>query len=47
MLCTIQKQTHLKNSQLQDIAIFNGHDSTRLEEWLMELETAVNLTNES
>ena len=31
-LCTIQKQTNLTNSLLQDIAIFNELDSTKLEE---------------
>ena len=46
-LCTTQKQTNLTNSLLQDIAIFNEHDSTKLEEWLMDIETTENLTNES
>ena len=41
------KQTNLTNSVLQDIAIFNGHDSTTLEEWLMDIETAADLTSES
>ena len=41
------KQTHLTNSLLQDIAIFNKHDSTKLEEWLTDIETAVDLTNEN
>ena len=42
-----QKQTNLTNSLLQDIAIFNNHDSTKLEEWLTDIETAVDLTSES
>ena len=46
-LCTTQKQSNLTNSLLQDIAIFNGHDSTKLEEWLIGIETAADLTNES
>ena len=46
-LCTTQKQTNLTNSLLQDIVIFNGHNSTKLKEWLMDLETAANITNES
>ena len=46
-LYTTQKQTNLANSLLQDKAIFNGHDSTKLEDWLMNLETAADLTNES
>ena len=46
-LCTTQKQTNLKNSLLQDTAVFNEHDSTKLEEWLTDIETAADLTNES
>ena len=30
-LCTAQKQSNLTNSLLQDIAVFNEHDSTKLE----------------
>ena len=45
-ICTTQKQTNLTNSLLQDIAIFNEHNVTKLEEWLMNIETAY-LTNES
>ena len=43
----MHKQTRLTNSLLPDIAIFNQHDSTKLEEWLMDIETAADLTNES
>ena len=46
ILCTTQKQTNLTNSLLQDTAIFNAHHPTNLEEWLMDLETATDLTNE-
>ena len=46
-LYTIQKQTNLINSLLQDIAAFNEQDSTKLEDWLMDIETAVHLTNKS
>ena len=45
--CTTQKQTNKTNSLLQDIAVFNEHDSTKLEDWLMDIETAADLTNES
>ena len=45
-LCNTQKQTNLTNSLLQDLTIFSGHDSTKLEYWLMDLETADDLTNE-
>ena len=46
-LCAMQKQTHLINSLLQDNAIFNEHNSTKLEEWLMDIEKAADLTSES
>ena len=46
-LCTTQKQTNLTNSLLQDIAVFNEYDSTKLEDSLMDIETATDLTNES
>ena len=43
-LCTMQKQTNLTYSLLQDIAVFKEHDSTEL---LTDVETAWDLTNES
>ena len=43
-LCTTQKLTNLTNSLLQDKAVFNEYDSTKLEDWLMDIETAVDLT---
>ena len=46
-LCSAQKQTNLTNSLLQDISIFNGHDTTQLEDWLVDIETAADLTAES
>ena len=46
-LCTTQKQTNLANSLLQDIPVLNEYDSTKLEDWLMDIETAADLTNES
>ena len=46
-LCTTQKQTHLTNSLLQDIAFFKEHDSLKLEEWLTNIETAADLTSEN
>ena len=45
--CTTQKQSNLKNSLRQDIAFFNEHDPTKLEEWLMDIETEVDLRSES
>ena len=32
---------------LQDITIFNGSDSSQLEDWLVDVETTADLTNES
>ena len=46
-LCSAQKQTILTNSLLQDISVFNGHDATQLEDWLVDIENADDLTNES
>ena len=45
-LCSTQKQTNLTNSLLQDIYVFNGHDTTQLEDWLVDIETAADLTAE-
>ena len=46
-LCTAQKKTSLESSLLQDIPILNGQDSSQLEDWLMDIETASKLTGES
>ena len=45
-LCSTQKQTNLTNSLLQDIPVFNGHDTTHLDDWLVHIETAADLTAE-
>ena len=37
---------NLTNSLLQDITVFNEYDSTKLEDWLTDIETAADLTNE-
>ena len=37
----------LANSLLQDIPILNGNDSSQLEDWLTDIETASELTGES
>ena len=47
LLCSAQKQTNLPNSLLQDISVFNGHDGTHLGDWLVDIETAADLTAES
>ena len=46
-LCTTEKQTNLTNSLLQDITVFNEYDSTKFEYWLMDIETAANITSNS
>ena len=43
----MQKKTSLESSLLQDIPILNGQDSSQLEDWLTDIETASKLTNES
>ena len=43
----MQKQSNLTNSLLQDIPVFNEHGSTKLEDWLTDIETAADLTSES
>ena len=46
-LCTAQKRTSLENTLLQDIPILNGQDSSQLEDWLTDIESTTELTNES
>ena len=46
-LCNTQKKTSLENSLLQDIPILNGHESSQLEDWLTDIETASELMGES
>ena len=45
-LFTAQKKTSLESSLLQDIPILNGNDSSQLEDWLTDIETASELTGE-
>ena len=45
-LCTAQKKTSLESSLLQDIPILNGQDSSQLEDWSTDIETASELTGE-
>ena len=46
-LCTTQKKTFLESLFLQDIPTLNGQDSSQLEDWLTDIETASELTGES
>ena len=46
-LCTAQKKTSFMNTLLQDITIFNGNNSSQLEDWLIDIKTTADLTSES
>ena len=46
-LCNAQKKMSLESSLLQDIPILTGNDSSQLEDWLTDIETASELTGES
>ena len=46
-LCSIQKQSNLTNSLMQDIPVFNEHGSTKLEDWFIDIEMAADLTSGS
>ena len=46
-LCSAQKQTNFTNTAIQDIPTFNGNDATQLEDWLVDIETAADLSAES
>ena len=46
-LCNVQKKTSPESSLLQDIPVLNGNDSSELEDWLTDIETASELTGES
>ena len=46
-LCTAQKKMSLESSLLKDIPILNGQDSSQLKDWLMDVETASELTGEN
>ena len=46
-LCTAQKKTTFANTLLQDITIFNGSNSSQLEDWLIDVETTTNLRSET
>ena len=45
-LCNAQRKTSFENSLLQDITILNRNDSSQLEDWLTDIETASDLTSE-
>ena len=45
-LCSAQRQTNFTNTLLQDITIFTGNNATQLEDWLLDVETAADLSAE-
>ena len=45
-LCSAQKQTTFVNTLIQVIPTFNGSNSIHLEDWLLDIETTANLTDE-
>ena len=42
-----KRKTTFASTLLQDITIFNSSDSTQLEDWLINIENAIDLTSES
>ena len=46
-MCNAQKKTSLESSLLQDIPTLNGQDSSQVEDWLTDIETASELMGES
>ena len=46
-LCNAQRKTSLESSLLQDIPTLNGQDSSQIEDWLTDIETASELTGQS
>ena len=45
-MCNTQKKTSLESSLLQGIPTLNGQDSSQLEDWLTDIETASELMGE-
>ena len=46
-LCAGKKKMSFVNTLFQDITIFNGNNSSQLENWLIDIETASELTSKS
>ena len=43
-LCNTQKKTSFINYLLQDITVLNGNDTSKLENWLTDIEATSDLT---
>ena len=46
-LCTTQRESNLTMTMLQGIPTFDGQDSSKLEDWFMEIETTADILTES
>ena len=46
-LCATQRVTNLTTALLQDIATFNPQDSSKLEDWFMDIKAATDILTES
>ena len=46
-LCTTQRQSNLATTMLHDIPTFDGQDSSKLEDWFMDIETTANILTKS
>ena len=46
-LCATQRESNLTTVMLQDIPTFDGQDSSKLEDWFMDIETTADILTES
>ena len=46
-LCATQRKSNLTMTMLQDIPTFDGQDSSKLEDWFMDIETTADILTES
>ena len=46
-LCAKQWQTNFMTSLLQDITMFDGQDTSKLKDWLSNIETTADILRES
>ena len=42
-----QRESNLTTTMLQDIPTFDGQDSSKLDDWFMDIETAADIWRES
>ena len=47
ILWTTQRESNLTATMLQDISIFDGQDSSKLEDWFTDIETTADILTES